>query len=433
MVRATLHLGSKAFKIRESAMKEALGTPYFRKGLINVLKGIAEYGVTKPQKLAGPFLVVWNYTNACNLRCRHCYQNAEKPTSDELSTEKRLEIIDQLDEANVASIAFSGGEPLMRRDFFEVAEYAAKKGIYVSVATNGTLITEHVVKRLKAAGVSYAEVSLDGASAETHDAFRGVPGSFDRTIEGIKNLVKEGIYTCIASTATKGNLAEIPSIVKLAKALHVNRFIIFNFIPTGRGQEIVNADLSPIERERLLEYLHSELMKGDLETLSTAPQYSRVCLQRSLTDQDGRLSPTHFASVDLHGQTKHLAEFIGGCGAGRMYCAIQPNGLVTPCVFMPIVIGDLKKDDLLSIWKTSSVLGDLCDRERLKGRCGHCQYKHVCGGCRARAYAYYGDYLAPDPGCIRELEEPSIEFMRQHGAIVKPALLATELARKHST
>ena len=404
-------------------MKEALQTPYFRRGLLNVLDGIAQYGVTKPQRLSAPFLVVWNYTNACNLKCRHCYQNAERPTPDELSTEERLKVLDQLKRAHVASIAFSGGEPLMRGDFFQVAEHAAQKGIHVSVATNGTLMTKQAVRKLKAAGIRYAEVSLDGATAETHDTFRGVPGSFGRTVEGIKNLVEEDVYTCIATTATKYNLYEVPSIVELAKTLRVKRVIVFNFIPTGRGQAILDMDLSPAQRERLLEYLYGELVKGDVEALCTAPQYARVCLQRSITDNRDRLTPTHFVSADLHGQTRHLAEFIGGCGAGRMYCAIQPNGLVTPCVFMPITIGDLRKESLVSIWKRSGVLDDLSHRERLKGRCGRCQYRYICGGCRARAYAYYQDYLAPDPGCIRELEEPSLEFARERKAAMEATLL----------
>jgi radical SAM protein with 4Fe4S-binding SPASM domain len=421
-VLLAIRLGSGAFNIEESMMKEALQTPYFRKGLLNVLNGIAQYGVTKPQRLAAPFLVVWNYTNACNLRCRHCYQNAEKPSADELSTEERLEVVDQLEKAHVSSIAFSGGEPLMRADFFQVAEHAARKGIYVSVATNGTLMTKQAVRKLKAAGVRYAEVSLDGATAETHDTFRGVPGSFGRTVEGIKNLVEEDVYTCIATTATKYNFYEVPSIVELAKMLHVKRVIVFNFIPTGRGQAILDMDLSPAQRERLLEYLYGELVKGDVEALCTAPQYARVCLQRSIADNRERLTPTHFVSADLHGQTRHLAEFIGGCGAGRMYCAIQPNGLVTPCVFMPITIGDLRKESLVSIWKRSDVLDDLSDRERLKGRCGRCQYRHICGGCRARAYAYYQDYLAPDPGCIRELEESSYQFARERKAAMEATL-----------
>jgi len=191
----------------------------------------------------------------------------------------------------------------------------------------------------------------------------------------------------------------------------VNRVMVFNFIPTGRGKQIINRDLSPSQREDVLTYLHNELLKGEIETLSTAPQFSRVCLQQSLPNN--KFSLGHFAALSSQGPAKKLADFIGGCGAGRLYCAIQPNGLVTPCVFLPIIVGDLRKESLKSIWLHSKVFNDLRDRDKLKGRCGHCQYKYICGGCRARAYAYHKDYLMPDPGCIRELEEPSITKMKQ--------------------
>lgn len=421
IVGLAIDLGCKAFGVDRNQAREALRIPYFKKGLVNILGGIGKYGVTRPQRLAAPFLVVWNYTNACNLKCRHCYQSAEKPTPDELSTKERLKIIDQLDKASVASVAFSGGEPLMRKDFFEVAEYAADKGMYISVATNGTLLTKQVIERLKGAGVGYVEVSLDGARRETHEAFRGVSGCFDKTLRGIRNSVEGGLYPCIATTATKHNLYEIPDTVELGKNLGVKRIIVFNFIPTGRGETVVDLDLSPTEREQLLKYLYSELVKGEIEALCTAPQYARVCLQQSLITKRDVLSPTHFAAADFHGQVKSLADFIGGCGAGTLYCAIQPNGLVTPCVFMPIVVGNLRKESFQDIWLHSKVMNDLRDREKLKGRCGRCPYKYVCGGCRARAYAYYHDYLTPDPGCIRELEEPSMPFAqgleREHAQI----------------
>jgi radical SAM protein with 4Fe4S-binding SPASM domain len=407
-----LTVGSRTFKIDLETARSSLRVPYFRSGLINVLEGISKYGVTRPQRLAAPFLVVWNLTNACNLRCQHCYQRADKPTPDELSTEEAKRIIDQLDEANVSSIAFSGGEPLMRRDFFEVSEYAASKGIYVSVATNGTLLTKKNVKRLKQAGVEYVEVSLDGADAETHDSFRGVKGAFDRTLKGIRNAVEVGLYTGIATVSTRNNLYEIPDIIELAKELGVDRVIIFNFVPTGRGEEIVDLDLSPEQRENLLKYLYKELSGGGIEVLSTAPQYARVCIQQSPAEGRNISAPTHFAALNLNNRTRQLADFLGGCGAGRLYCAVQPNGLVTPCVFMPIVVGDLRKQSMKEIWVTSKVLSDLSNRDALKGRCGHCPYKYICGGCRARAYAYHGDYLAPDPGCIREREESSMSLSR---------------------
>ncbi|MEM1674772.1 MAG: radical SAM protein [Candidatus Bathyarchaeia archaeon] len=408
VIKAAVYLGCMGLNVDKKTVVESLKLPYFRRGLVNVLSGIGIYGVTRPYKVPAPFLVVWNYTNACNLRCKHCYQRADRPSPDELTTDEKLAIIDQLVENNVSMIAFSGGESLVCEDFFKVARYAYERGLYVSIATNGTLLTKENVARLKEAGVAYLEISLDGATEETHDSFRGVKGCFKKTIEGIANSVKAGMFTCIATTATKHNLNEIPKIVNLAKELGVRRVIVFNFIPTGRGKEITQLDLTPAEREDLLKYLYKELASGGIESLSTAPQFSRVCLQQSMIEGTDVLSPTHFAALALHGKARQLTDFLGGCGAGRLYCAIQPNGLVTPCVFMPIVVGDLRRQPLKEIWLNSQVMNDLRDRSKLRGRCGRCEYKYVCGGCRARAYAYHGDYLAPDPGCIRELEEPSI-------------------------
>jgi MoaA/NifB/PqqE/SkfB family radical SAM enzyme len=166
----------------------------------------------------------------------------------------------------------------MRKDFFEVARYASDKGLHVSVATNGTLLTNSVVERLERSGIAYVEVSLDGSDKETHESFRSVEGCFDKAIAGIRNSVEAGMFTCIATTATRHNIGQVPKIVALAKRLGVKRVIVFNFIPTGRGEDIVSLDLSPVQREILLEDLYEELTRGQIEVLCTAPQYSRVCV-----------------------------------------------------------------------------------------------------------------------------------------------------------
>jgi len=412
LIRSTIDNSGKAFGVTGDQLKQALGDPYVRRGLTNVLAGAASFGISKPQTVGAPFLVVWNYTNACNLRCQHCYQNADKPAVGELSTNQRKQIVDQLDSERAVALAFSGGEPLMRSDFFEVSSYASKKGIYVSLASNGTMISRQVARRLKESGVGYVDVSLDGATPETHESFRGIPGCFEKTLNGIRNLVAEGITTCVAVTVTKHNLKELPEIIRLAKRLKVKRVIVFNFIPTGRGQAAAGIDLTPVEREQMLEKVYDELVKGEIETLCTAPQLARVCLTKAAETEQHIFAPTHFYAANLDEKVKGLADFIGGCGAGRIYCAVQPDGLVTPCVFMPVVVGDLKRQGLNEIWRRSPILAALRDREKLKGRCGRCQYRYVCGGCRARAFAYYHDMLAPDPGCIRELEEPSSQFIQ---------------------
>jgi Predicted Fe-S oxidoreductases len=180
------------FGIRDTLMREGLENPVFKRGLINVLKGIGTYGITTPQRIHAPFLVVWDFTHLCNLRCKHCYQDAQAALDDELTTDEARSLIDQLAEAGVVVIAFSGGEPLMRRDFFEIASYARNKGMYIALASNGTLITPQIAARLKETGVYYVEISIDGKDAFSHDAMRGIHGAFDRSIGALKPVFKRG-------------------------------------------------------------------------------------------------------------------------------------------------------------------------------------------------------------------------------------------------
>ncbi len=398
LIRSLISLASKALKAEAEleGFKEYLARPSVRRAVVSILKGIVKYGVTTPQMLDAPFLVVWNFTNMCNLRCRHCYQRADKPLPNELSLEEKINLVKQLDEADVASIAFSGGEPLIHPHFLRVAFEAHRRGMYVAVATNGMVITDEMAKKMKKAGVEYVEISLDAADPVLHDRFRGVKGAWEAAIKGIKNSVENGFLTAIATTVTKYNITEVPKIIELAEKLEVDRVVFFNFIPVGRGSDIVELDISPEEREELLKYLYKETKKRKVLLVSTAPQYARISLQQS----QKFVSPTHFALEESEGLT-YLANYIGGCGAGRIYCAIQPNGDVTPCVFMPdLVVGNVREKKFKEIWDTSKVFLNLRNRERLKPSCSLCSYKYICGGCRARAYAYTGDYMGPDPGCI---------------------------------
>lgn len=404
IVRFVVERGAKSFGVEEKEKKsfiESLKMPVVRRGLTNILEGIAHYGIKRPQTTYAPFLIVWDYTKACNLKCKHCYEDAmAKPAPDELTTQEAFKVIDEFASAGVVAIAFSGGEPLMRKDFFEVANYAAKKDFYVSVATNGTLITKEVAKKLKDSGVQYIEISLDGFE-KTHDSFRGIPGVWKRTVEGIKNCVEAKIDTCVATTATHYNLKEIPKLMEFAeKELFVDRFIVFNYVPTRRGKGIVKEDLNPKEREELLDFLYSKLINPNcrLDVFSTAPQYAVASLKYA----EGPAVATHFTNKEamelLRGRTKTLTEFIGGCGAGRLYCGMEPNGDIQPCVFIPIKIGNIREQSLVEIWKNSSVLKEMRDRDKFEG-CGECDYKYICGGCRARAYGYFNDLKAADPSC----------------------------------
>ncbi len=400
-----LSRGAKIFDVKKEDVIETFKKPEYVRGLNLVLKSIAEYGITKPQKLVAPFLVVWDYTSMCNLKCKHCYANAGKLAKDELSTEERYEVVDKLDKAGVVALAFSGGEPLMRKDFFEIAKYAREKGMFVSVASNGTLISKKVAEKLKEAGVGYVEISLDHVNPKIHDEFRGVNGAWKRTVEGIKNCVKAKISTGMATTVTKYNYESIPSMLEFAKKLKVDYFMAFNFVPTRRGREISEQDITPEERERLLELLYEKLCEWKKpKVFSTSPAYARISIEHAENGKKKEIVLSHFGSAELEGKTLAIADFIGGCGAGRNYCSIEYNGDIQPCVFIPIKVGNIIREDFEKIWRESEVFEKLRNRDLLRGACGECRYRYLCGGCRARAFAITGDILGSDPGCIAACE-----------------------------
>jgi radical SAM protein with 4Fe4S-binding SPASM domain len=393
----------RSLNVKREKAEKLLADPYARRAIANLTRSFAYLGIRKPLSLYAPFLVVWDFTHKCNLNCKHCYSNSGAVLEEELSTKEALDVVDQLDDAGVTALAFSGGEPLSKKDFFEVASHAVKRGLYVSVATNGTLLTRENVKKLKQTGVHYVEVSIDGATAGTHDTFRGVPGAFEKAVTGIRNAVEEDLCACIATTATKGNLAEFPAIIDLAEAIGAERFTYFNFIPTGRGKSLYDQDLSPEEKEQLMLYLLNRMSKGCKTTiLTTAPQLARVALQCQGPSGTGEItmSMAHMQTAKVSRKAIPLADFIGGCGAGRLYCSLSPQGDVHPCVFLPINVGNLKKEKFIDVWLSSKLFNELRDRENLNGACGKCTYKYTCGGCRARASAYYEDVQASDPGCV---------------------------------
>jgi radical SAM protein with 4Fe4S-binding SPASM domain len=384
--------------VSEEYLKGYLKEHYMRRGLASLILGFLIYGVTKPQRVYAPFMIVWDFTKRCNLRCAHCYASATpQGAPDELDLRGKLEILRQVDEAGVAILALSGGEPLLNKDFWVIARRASKAGILVSVATNGTLITRRVARRLKSVGVRYVEVSLDSPVPEVHDRFRGVKGAWDMAIKGVMNAKAEGLSVGIAFTVTKLNQGDVEELLRLAKELGVDAVVAFNFIPTGRGKSIVSLDLNPYERYEFLKRLHRAWRDLGLQAYSTAPMYSLITIaERGLV--------SHFLAFEDSGAFPvapvAIAELIGGCGAGVTYMAVEASGDAQPCVFIPIRIGNVVRDGLLNLWHNSPILNELRDREH-NYTCGGgtCKFKYICGGCRARAYAYYGNLKGPDPGC----------------------------------
>lgn len=383
-------------KVPKKEVKKAFSVHFYRRAMTNVAQSVVEFGLSTPQVFSAPILVVWNFTNICNLSCKHCYQNAHKILPDELSLEERLKVLDELVANDVSTLAISGGEPLAHKDFWPVAEYAHNKGLHLSVATNGTLITKEVAARLKEVGLNYVEISVDSVDSDVHNAFRGKADSWSRAVDGIKNCVEAELNVGMATTFTSRNFEEIDDLIKLAKSLKVNSFYAFNFIPAGRGKNIVEEDLTPLMREEVLQKLYDTLMEKEIFAFTTCPQYGRFCYQKA---PEGMIASSHYGHLEGQ-QAKMMADYVGGCGAGRLYCAIQPNGKVTPCVFLPVEVGDLRQQNLREIWHSSEVMNQLRDRTKLKANCPDCEYRSMCGGCRARAYGYFKDYMGPDPGCI---------------------------------
>jgi len=424
-------ISTKLLRVDKKLIKGFLDQDYgdaWLKGITLVIRGGKKYGIQIPFVPAGPAEVVWNFTYSCNLRCKHCYEDAgdHRP---ELNTEQACMAIDKL--SNIAGVglpalSFSGGEPLMRKDFFEVAAYAKGKIPYLSIATNGTLLTKGNVRKLKEVGIEYVEISLDGASKEVHESFRMVHGCFEKTMDGIRNCVDEGLDTCIATTVHRDNLNEVSKIMDMAEELQV-RFMHFNYIPTGRAKEFIELDLTPKERLFLLETIGKRIVGLYLKSkeeeekfgkshiavdrfFSTCPQFASVVKKLAAEKGEDFTVSAHYAAKK---GVEAVANFLGGCGAGRLYVALEPNGDIKPCVFFPTnkhtVLGNILKDNFEQIWDNNPMLWNLRRRENLEtyeidGRaigCGNCKDKYICGGCRARSYSYFnGNLNAADIGCI---------------------------------
>ncbi len=368
------------------------------KALALTARSIARFGLTEPQRYSAPLFVVWNITNLCNLTCIHCYQNSGPyRTPDELILEEKIHAVDQMADHYVPFLAIAGGEPLADKDIWKVLEHAYRRGIHLTLASNGTLVTAEAAARLKAVGVKYMEISIDSVKREEHDAFRGMDGAWQKAVDGIRNSVAAGIRTGLAACFTRYNVHMVDDMVQLAKDLGCATFSHFNFIPVGRGKEILDQDLTPRQREELLHTLNDYLQENKINVLSTAPQFGRACIMYG--PQDGLFATGH-AGRGSGRKTRVLSRYIGGCGAGRCYFAIQPNGDVTPCVYISgLKIGNLREQTLADIWDCD-LFATLSDRSKRGGQCPVCGYRSYCGGCRARSYAYTNDITAGDPGCI---------------------------------
>lgn len=379
-----------------------------------------------------PRLIFWEVTKGCNLRCIHCRATATELSSpSDLSTPRALEIITQIAEFANPILVLSGGEPLYRADIFNLARFATDKGLRVALATNGTMVTREIARRIVNAGVKRVSISLDGADALTHDTFRGIPGAFDAAVYGLRNLRDLGMSVQINMTIARHNARQLPAVLELARGLGADALHTFLLVPVGCGVNIAEAQMvPPQEYEEMLNWFYDRSLEGGIELKATcAPHYFRVVRQRRAAErraatsaQAAEIGPAEMMMPGSTGvilqPTGKNAELAGlkhghpggdpsamnamtkGCLAGTGVCFISHEGEVFPCGYLPAIAGDLRRQAFSDIWTNSEVFAQLRDTGGLKGKCGCCEFRNICMGCRARAFAASGDFMAEEPFCI---------------------------------
>jgi heme b synthase len=344
-------------------------------------------------------LVAWELTQNCNLFCAHCRGSAgEGQYNGELTTEECFHLIDQILEVGKPIIILTGGEPLVRQDVLKIAKYAVTKGLRVVMGSNGTLITQEMAAKLKAVPISRLGISLDFPVAKLQDDFRGKEGAFAAALAGIANAQQAGIEVQINSTITKLNVNYLDELLALALKVGAVAFHPFMLVPTGRGKGLESVELPPEQYEQTLNWIYNKQMElGDRMFFkpTDVPHYLRVVKQRQKENQGIKKSKVTTA----HNPTNSISR---GCLAGIGFCFISYQGKVKGCGYLDVEAGDIRKESFSQIWANSPLFGKLRDLSNIKGKCGVCEYKRICGGCRARAYEATGDYLEAEPYCVYE-------------------------------
>lgn len=343
-----------------------------------------------------PFIAIWEVTQACDLACVHCRASAQPDRHPmELSTSEGKHLIDQVANLKVPVFVLTGGDPIKRPDLFELIAHARKVGVRVSLTPSATpLLTREIVVRLKEAGLARLAVSMDGASASTHDAFRGLRGSFAKTLDVVRWANEIGLPVQINTTFSRRNIGEIDAIVELIESLRITLWSVFFLVPTGRGKlnDLLNAE----EFEQVFAKLHrlSKTASFDIKT-TEAQHYRRFLLQQRVMERR--------AGTESHGAEERAADAIGraprGLNDGKGFLFVSHTGEVFPSGFLPVSAGNIRQRELNAIYRESSLFQRLRDTSKLEGKCGACEFKEICGGSRSRAYALTGNPHAEEPCC----------------------------------
>lgn len=336
-----------------------------------------------------PLVVVWEMTQACDLTCLHCRASAQPLRNPaELTTEEARLLLDQVADLNPGVLVLSGGDPMKRPDVYELVRYGAGRGIRMAMTPSVTpLLTDQAICRLAAEGLQRIAFSLDGSCAAIHDSFRGVPGSFDRTLRVMDIARGAGLPVQINTTVSRHNLEDLPAMAELLAGSDIELWSVFFLVPVGRGQ--ADQRITPEEYERVFELLWSFRQRVPFEVKSTeAPHYRRFVLQKLKEQRQAGEDPARFRYSSMN------------VNDGRGFVFISHTGEVYPSGFLPVLAGNVRDSTLTELYRNTPIMKDMRNPDLLGGKCGVCEYRVVCGGSRARSYAVTGDPLAAEPDCL---------------------------------
>jgi len=338
----------------------------------------------------GPRLIAWEITRACNLACKHCRAEAhQEPYPGELDTAEAKALIDTFPQVGNPIVIFTGGEPLMRADVFDLVRYAGGKGLRCVMAPNGTLVTRDAAREIKASGIARCSISIDAPDASAHDAFRGVPGAFAASLAGIENLKSAGVEFQVNTTVTKDNLGSFKQIFSLVESLGAAAWHIFLLVPTGRAVELGAQVITAEQYEDVLNWFYDFRKTTSMHLKATcAPHYYRIMRQRAKAE-----------GLKVAQDTFGMDAMTRGCLGGTGFCFISHSGQVQPCGYLDLDCGQIRETPFPEIWAASPQFLAFRDQSQYQGKCGVCEYHKVCGGCRARAHTMSGNYMAEEPLC----------------------------------
>jgi AdoMet-dependent heme synthase len=351
-----------------------------------------------------PFIVIWEVTRACHLKCVHCRADAQtKPDPRELNHQEGLDLIDQIYDMGNPMLVFTGGDCMLREDLFELADYAVKKGMRVSMTPSATpSVTKEKMARAKEVGLSRWGFSIDGPTPEIHDHFRGTPGAFDLTLEKIKYLNELNMPLQINTVISRYNYDHLEEMVKLVTDMKAVMWYIFLLVPTGRGQ--IDACLTPAEHEKVFRWLYELSKTAPFDIKTTAAQhYRRVVFQQKAREHIVDKNEIRYEDTltkDMASSIDGLKRAPKGVNDGNGFAFVSHTGDVMPSGLLPIVGGNIREQPLAEIYREAKVFKDLRQPDNYKGKCGVCEYRNVCGGSRSRTYAVTGDYMESEPFCV---------------------------------